>query len=306
MKHIKYPAVTLILLLFAASMAYSQEGGKPKFYYTPKSITIGLGEVYSDVIFVTDKDLFDKNQKETIKFNSVTNDNIIFDPDSVMGPYVDDSGNPLEDTLIQVLLRCGAVYWDHDENYVANTKISATDKQGQMDIISIPVRLHEPMLWKCKMEVINPKNSKFILVFGQANNATTGAGNDGAPQGKLDVMYAESELAPADSIKGFDARWTIPSTNGTLWNILPPADNPAFYGSSIDLTSKSDKDTVTFKWYRFDVPDQSDAAKNPKGLKWFICDGETGGAIFKYDMRSLSTIVNADGASEIEIGRAHV
>lgn len=299
MKKIRYLPYIFLLLLIAVNFLQSQENRKPKFFYTPKAIVIGKGEMFSYYFHITDPDLFDKNQKEVIHFKSVNQPDIEFIPDSIEGPYVDDSGNPLEDTLIQVLFRSPDVQWEHNDNYISEIKLTATDKKGLADEIIIPVRLLDEVIWKCKMIVVNPKNTTFELQFGQGAGATTGAGNDGAPAGKLDIMYAETELSPVDSIKGFDARWTISATNGTLWNIQPAADSVRFHGRSIDLTSSSNKDTITFKWYRYDIPDQSDAVKNSKRLMWYICDGETGGAKFKYEMRSLTTIVNVDGASEI-------
>jgi hypothetical protein len=300
MKTMNYSIAILLQLILAAGSAMSQENKPPKFYYSPHSIILGKGEVYSDYIHVTDANLFIKNVFEELTFKSVNQDSIIFDPAIIKGPFVDNAGNPDVDTLRQVLLKCSNVNWLHDENYIATVKLLVTDKAGLWDQISYPVRIHEPVKWKVKMLVQNPKITKFELIFGQAENATTGAGNDGAPEGKLDLMYAETELTPVDSIKGFDARWTISKTNGTLWNIQPfPGNNIQFSGTTIDLTSSSPKDTVTFKWYIYDIPSSTDVVKNPNGLSWYICDGETGGAKFKYDMRTLKAIVNSTSISEI-------
>jgi hypothetical protein len=300
MKKMNYSIAILFLMILAAGYVRSQENKPPKFFYSPHSIILGKGGIYSDYIHVTDANLFIKNVFEELTFKSINQDSIIFDPAIIKGPFVDNAGNPDADTLRQVLLKCSDVDWLHDENYIATVKLLVTDKAGLWDQVSFPVRIHEPVKWKVKMLVQNPKITKFELIFGQAVNATTGQGNDGAPEGKLDIMYAETELTPVDSIKGFDARWTISKTNGTLWNIQPfPGNNIQFNGTTIDLTSSSPKDTVTFKWYIYDIPDPTDYVKNPNNLSWYICDGETGGAKFKYDMRTLKAIVNSPSISEI-------
>jgi len=288
-------ALTAVIVFFCAAGVLFAEYS-PTITYTAHSIAVMKGGSFNDRIFVSDSDLFKSDRQEKLKIEVLSPSGIDVSPDSIVGPLTGYT-----DTLIQVVLQCDKCNWQHDVNYGVVITVRVYDKEANYVDLPINVTMYEPVLWKCKMTVENFKatNSR-ELVFGQAQEATTGWGDDCNPEGKLDSQFVEQELLPMQPKISFDARWTIPGTDGTLWNIQPTLHRTyIFKGSSVDLATESNKDTMVFRWYRYDIPDTTDASKNPNAYKWYICDGETGGQQFKFNMRTLASMVSSKGIAQM-------
>lgn len=73
--------------------------------------------------------------------------------------------------------------------------------------------------------IVNGNRSSQTMEFGVGDRATTGY--EGYLRSRMDSDYCEYELPPLPPIAMFDARWTLPETNGLLRNIYPVHPDPA-------------------------------------------------------------------------------
>ena len=92
----------------------------------------------------------------------------------------------------------------------------------------------------------------------------------------------------------FDARWTIPLTNGTYRNIFPRAkqgvqDVRIYKGrfqAGGEVGNTSIYYPVSISWNKNEIPDKNDAQINPTGAQWFIRDAASNGNLFNYNMKT--------------------
>lgn len=73
--------------------------------------------------------------------------------------------------------------------------------------------------------IVNGNRSSQTMEFGVGDRATTGY--ERYPSSRMDADYCEYELPPLPPTAVFDARWTLPETNGLLRSIYPVYPDPS-------------------------------------------------------------------------------
>ncbi len=295
--------LTAAITCICMSLTATAENNCPILYNVPHDIVVARGASYSDTLIAYDADLFIKNLNERLTFEVVSPKFLTVIPEKIQGPLLEKNGDPRKDTILEVVIYTGSANWDVDDTYITDFKIRVEDVYNCSDTITVPVRLWEQPVWSCVLNVENLRGNGKELTFGQGMNATTGDGTYGSETGELDAMYAEYEIPAVNESTVFDARWTIPTRTGTLWNIQPGKymEMSLFWrGTTLDNTNDTDDDTILFKWDPGQIPAVKDAIENPYQYVWYICDGETGGQEFKVNMKNLDVVVNEGYVVKIE------
>ena len=278
---------------------------KPDITSAPKVRCIDKGQPFEDTLFVSDHDLLrgenagDPSETLTMKVenkdgNPLTDFTVT--PNPIKGPKTNDT--------VKVLLKTDAFNVAPDADGKVTIHVIVTDASGMSDTLVFRLKYSDPTDFVCQLLIENtapggtPGTKEFawkILEFGTApRDATTGDGLDGEDVGTLDYNYCEYDLPPIPPEDVFDARWTIPLTNGTYRNIFPRAkqgvqDVRIYKGrfqSGGEVGNTSIYYPVSISWDKNQIPDKNDAQHNPTGAQWFIRDASSNGNLFNYNMKT--------------------
>lgn len=194
----------------------------PELRGLPPIRCVIAGEPYRDSLCVSDRDLgrlaapdvltlsaegFVQGQPDPLQLRvSPATINGPVDPDDCTPIFIESDGIPI------------AYAGDKMEIVV-----TVQDQAGNIDELRYEISVSDVVDFAMSVTVRNTNltdgNATQELVFGLAQNATTGEEN--ANLGQLDSIYCEYELPPLPPTDVFDARWTIPTRNGTLRNFFP-------------------------------------------------------------------------------------
>jgi len=278
---------------------------RPNITAAPTVRCVDKGMPYADTILVSDYDL----QRDTTGGNPSETLTIgVYDKNGapLTGFTVEPStikGTRQKDT-VKVLVKSSSFDIPPDADGKVTIMVIVTDASGMSDTLIYRLKYSDPTDFVCDLLVENTyignvpgdqKSAWQILQFGTApRDATTGDGMDNEKVGTLDYKFCEYDLPPIPPKDVFDARWTIPQTNGILRNIFPRAkagvwDTRRYVGifqAGGTIGNGSGFYPVSLSWNPADIPAQGDAIKNPTGSQWFIRDAISQGNNFNYNMKT--------------------
>ncbi len=313
-----------VLTLFVDSTNH-----RPRLTSAPKVICVEEGKPYTDTLLVWDYDLKrgqkpgDPSEELTLRVIQPPS-GFTLTPNRISGPLTNDT--------VRVIIRTDAFNAPKDPDGKVTIRIEVRDAAGMTDTLVYRVKVSEQTDFVCQLLVENTfpgntpgdrKSAWQILEFGTApRNATTGEGLDGEPVGTLDEAFCEYELPSLPPTDVFDARWTIPLTNGTLRNIFPrgKAGVPDFriykgrFQAGGEVGNTSIFYPVSISWEKNQIPDKDDAQRNPTGAQWFIRDDKSNGNVFNYNMKTGEgypiggdiTIIDEGNRWRVQINRDNV
>lgn len=284
-----------VLTLFVDSTNH-----KPRITSAPKVICVDQGQPYSDTLLVSDYDLKrgtqpgDPTEELTLRVIQPPT-GFTLEPSVIRGT--------LENDTVKVVIKTSAFNAPADPDGKVTIRVEVRDASGNADTLIYRVKVSDPTDFICTLLIENTfpgnipgdrKSAWQELQFGTApRNATTGEGLDGEPVGTLDYAFCEYELPSIPPTDIFDARWTIPLTNGTLKNIFPRAKNvpdirvwKGRFQAGGEVGNTSINYPVSISWNKDDIPDKNDAQRNPTGGQFFIRDGKSNGNVFNYNMKT--------------------
>ena len=262
---------------------------RPHIMAAPLVRCIDKGSAYVDTLKVTDWDL-QRNEVITIKVVQPST-GFTVEPANVSGPK----------TLAEVekgfTVKVKASSFDAtpDPDGKVTIKVVVTDASGMTDEITYRLKYSEETDFICPITIENSKGGIQAMQFGTApKDATTGDGLDGEPIGTLDNQFCEYELPPQPQKDVFDARWTVPNTNGTLRDIFPRAKTnvqdiriyKGIFQAGGVTGSGSLNYPIYIRWNKNDIPAKDDTKRNPTGSQWFIRDAGSNGNVFHYNMKT--------------------
>lgn len=278
---------------------------KPDITSAPLVRCIDRGKPYEDTLLVSDYDLLrgekpgDPSETLTLKVedrqgNPLTG--FTLTPSTITGPLAKDT--------VKVVIKTNNFDVAPDADGRVTIVVIVTDASGMSDTLIYRLKYSEPTDFICTLLIENtpvggtPGQKEFgwfELEFGTApKDATTGDGLDGEKVGTLDYKFCEYDIPPIPPKDVFDARWTIPLTNGTYRNIFPRAKQGVqdvriykgrFQGGG-EVGNTSIYYPVSISWDKNEIPDKTDAQKNPTGAQWFIRDAASNGNVFNYNMKT--------------------
>lgn len=170
-------------------------------------------------------------------------------------------------------------------------KVSVSDGVSE-DILTYRLKVSDDTKFVSKLTVKNSEGGQQILEWGTAEkNVTTGDATDNFAIGRLDSNYCEYELPPYPTTDVFDARWTIPTINGTVRNIYPSNVNKTqIYIAQIqpgDVQGSGSKVyPIKVSWDLTSVPATTDNIKNPTKATWYLRDALSNGSLFNVNMNT--------------------
>jgi predicted outer membrane repeat protein len=248
---------------------------------------IEIGKPYSGQLVVSDRDLLRLGGSESL---TITADaGLTVTPASpIRGPRTTDT--------VRLTISTNNFNLQPGTDGKATITVTATDSKGASTTISYKVNVSQPTDFVSQLlisnTVLGDESAFQVVEWGTAQNATTGEALNAL--GKLDSNYCEYELPPLPPADVFDARWTIPSSQGTLRNIFPRAiagvEGQAIYKGRFQGGEVSGSGSANYpiriKWKKTDVPSRTDAVRNPAGSSWWLLDGLTQGNIFAVNMNT--------------------
>ncbi|MCX7879896.1 MAG: YCF48-related protein [Ignavibacteria bacterium] len=272
---------------------------KPRITNAPKVRCVDIGKSYEDTLYVWDYDLrrgrVPGDPTEELTLRVIRPAGFTIEPSVIRGIRDKDT--------VKVLIKTTAFPDARDPDGKVSIFVEVTDASGARDTLIYRVQISAPTDFVCTLRVENTfpgnipgdgKSAWQLLYFGTApRDATTGDGLDGEAVGTLDAVFCEYELPAIPPIDVFDARWSVPLTNGTHRNIFPRARNlPDFriykgrFQAGGVVGNTSTFYPVSIRWRKDEIPDKNDAQRNPTGSQWFIRDDRSNGNIFNYNMKT--------------------
>ncbi len=259
----------------------------PDLTNAPLAACVEQGDAYSADILVEDIDLFRDPSKgtETLTLTIIEpNDRYTLSPSTITGDGTDSTAT------ITITADNG-----FDGNAVdgrVRFVIAVTDADGATDTLVYFVKLSEPTLFTADILIENSNGEQEVLTWGMATEATTGDNQDDQGFGILDFdKYCENELPPFPQQTIFDARWSIPQTEGTLKNIFPSQTNEELlvylgrFQPGGETGNVNKYFPIRFTWDTSEIPDIADNTNNPNGSEWILRDGGSNGQVFSINMK---------------------
>lgn len=283
-----------VLTLFVDSTNH-----RPRLTSAPKVICVDRGKPYSDTLLVWDYDLkrgrVQGDPTEELTLRVISPPGFSLEPSVVRGILTKDT--------VKVIIKTNNFNAPTDPDGKVTIRVEVADASGARDTLVYRLKISDATDFVCNLLIENtfpgnPPGSKMSawqeLQFGTApRDATTGDGLDGEPVGTLDEKFCEYELPSIPPADVFDARWTIPLTNGTTRNIFPRAKNtPDFrvykgrFQAGGEVGNTSTYYPIVISWRKDEIPDKTDATRNPTGAQWFIRDDKSNGNVFNYNMKT--------------------
>ncbi len=253
----------------------------PHVFQTPQVVCRSNGDNVNDTIKVSDVDLL---RAETLKLRLVGQNasGLKVTPDSVAGPLQIDTANVAITGTLNV----------NPYKTVDTVLVEVTDVHGGApDTLKYIIRISENTIFSANIVIANNKGAFETITWGAGSKATTGDNATKGGIGHLDSNYCEYELPVMPYTDVFDARWTVPNTNGMLRNFFPGCASgqqgveiyKGRYQAGGVVGNQDEYYPVTFKWKMSEVPQRNDAQKNPCGGTYYLMDG-VGGSLFAVDM----------------------
>lgn len=284
-----------VLTLFVDSTNH-----KPRVSSAPKVICVDQGQPYSDTLLVWDYDLKrgsqpgDPTEELTLRVIQPAT-GFTIEPNVIRGT--------LDNDTVKVIIKTDAFNAPKDPDGKVTIRVEVRDASGSADTLVFRVKVSDATDFICTLLIENTfpgqtpgdrQSAWQELQFGTApRNATTGEGLDGEAVGTLDYDFCEYELPSIPPIDVFDARWSIPLTNGTHRNIFPRAKNvpdirvwKGRFQAGGEVGNTSINYPVSISWNKDEIPDKNDAQRNPTGGQFFIRDGKSNGNVFNYNMKT--------------------
>ena len=264
----------------------------PEITGVPSAECWDLGQPYSDTLTISDIDLDRIFEEEVLTVRVIEpNDGSITVEPSIINGFDEDQ------TEVQVVVTSGSLNIPLGPDDKGTITIEVTDAAGNVVTRTYKIKVSEPVDFVCELTIENNIGSFEVLEWGISHVGTlptTGDGRDGADIGTLDKAYCEFELAPLPPSDVFDARWTLPSTNGVLRTIYPAgSDNfpeQFLYKAIIQPGGENGNSNImypiTVTWDRTCIPDLDDTGANIDGSTWYIRDGFSNGDFFDINMRT--------------------
>jgi len=287
------------------SLRVDSTNHRPDITSAPIVRCVDRGKPYEDTLLVSDYDLkrgqLPGDPSETLTLTvEDKNGNVLngftLTPNPITGPRDKDT--------VPVLIKTDNFDIAPDADGKVTIYVIVTDASGMSDTLKYRLKYSDPVDFICPLLIENTKPGDQpgevgfawqILEFGTApKDATTGDGFDGEDVGTLDYNFCEYDLPPIPPKDVFDARWTIPLTNGTYRNIFPRAkqgvQDVRIYKGRVqaggEVGNTSIYYPVSISWDKNDIPDKNDAQINPTGSQWFIRDASSNGNLFNYNMKT--------------------
>jgi photosystem II stability/assembly factor-like uncharacterized protein len=275
---------------------------KPRFLTSPLVKCLSKGQAYLDTVLVDELDLERINPPNggpLVTFNA----QVLTPPNSSLTVTLKlkNSTQPGEtDTLIINTNNFDLTPDPTDGRVTIKIRVWQTwNNVDYADTITYRMKVSDPADFISTIRVQNHIPPDYTpgaykdLEWGTANRVgsspTTGDGSDSYAIGSLDFNFCEYELPPIPPNDVFDARWTIPQTNGTTRDIYPRAV-PASVGSYIfrakfqaggEVNGSSIYYPVTLTWDKSLIPAHVPNSNTPS---WWIRDGVSNGQYFTYNM----------------------
>jgi predicted outer membrane repeat protein len=274
----------------------------PKFLVAPIVDCLIEGQQIEEDIVAFDRDLLrDGVDKEQLVFSVINPPTLIVEPETIDGQLTNDTVT----VKLKNIDPNGLVI---DWNVVVDGRIEVCivvkDKGGntgfKSDTLCFDIRVSEEVTFLSQLSVTNSLGHSQLLDWGTATKATTGDGLDKKTLGQLDSNYCEIEIPPLTNTDVFDARWSIPTVNGTYRNLFPTATQSTetaieyrykgtFQSGGVNSSGSSTNYPVTLTWKPETVPAVDDVVKNPRGSKWVIIDGASAGSYFYVNMHDIAS-----------------
>lgn len=188
-----------------------------------------------------------------------------------------------------------------------DVKVVVTDANGGTpDTAVFKVNVSEPTTFTSRLRIQNNKGAFETLTWGSATKATTGDNITLGGLGKLDSNYCEYELPPIPPLDIFDARWTVPSKTGMLYNVFPSCNagtqgidiyKGRFQAGSVN-GDNSEYFPVRISWLKSSVPAPSNTQLNPCGGTYFLRDA-VGGVLYNINMAAGAGRTEGSGNYEL-------
>jgi predicted outer membrane repeat protein len=279
---------------------------RPVLSAIPNVNCVDIAGGYVDTLVVTDADLrrsatANPNQ-ETVTLTVVSPSGLTLEPSTITGPTADD-----KDTRT-VVIRSGAGFNPpRDQDGKITVRVEATDASGLSRTLVYRLKVSDETRFVSRLKVTNSINATQLLDWGIADrNVSTGDGTDNAAQGKLDSNYCEFELPPYPVLDAFDARWTIPTINGTVRSIYPASVNKnQSYFAQIQPGGETGGGSglypITISWDKSSVPARTNTASNPTGATWYLRDATSFGSLFNVNMNTGDARLS-NGFEKVETG----
>lgn len=265
----------------------------PHIFDLPIARCVDKNKEYTDSIRVWDKDLLRWDDSETLTLTVVepAGAGLTLDPAVINGADYDND-------TVMVQIHTDDFNVEPDADGKVTIVIEVEDADGATHRIEYKVKVSKATDFLSMITVTNNLGNREILSWGTAPDATTGDGLDfeeEGTKGKLDFDYCEFELPPKPHSDIFDARWGIPTNNGTLRSIFPravPGEERTIYWRAFIQSGGifGDNTThypLTLEWDPNEIPQIDDTQANPSGATWYIRDGGSNGNRFHFDMRTL-------------------
>ncbi len=260
----------------------------PSLSAAPTVSCIDLKTTYTDSLTVIDLDLerdpLKATNPETLTLSVVLpTSGLAIEPATIKGPST---------KKIKVAIKSLAGFNPpRDNDGKITIKVKVSDGVSE-DILTYRLKISDDTKFVSKLTVKNSEGGKQILEWGTAEkNVTTGDATDNFAIGRLDSNYCEYELPPYPTTDIFDARWTIPTINGTLRNVYPSNVNKnQIYIAQIqpgDVQGSGSKVyPIKINWDLTSVPANTDATKNPTKATWYLRDALSNGSLFNINMNT--------------------
>ncbi len=192
----------------------------------PSVHCVQAGEAYADSLVVFDVDL-ERTAGGTERIHAwAENPALGFE----VSPAV--ISGPLGDGRATFTIRSGAVPSTPGK---VRIRVLVADEAtyingGEPMLVDYYITVSRPTPFRMPLKVwveniVNGNRSSQTMEFGVGDRATTGY--EGYLRPRTDSDYCEYELPPLPPTAVFDARWTLPETNGLLRNIYPVYPDPS-------------------------------------------------------------------------------
>lgn len=268
----------------------------PTLLQSPIIRCVEAGKPYTDTIRVTDVDL---------RRTQAANEELTFEVTEPAGTWnfsPEKLSSPVADT------QRVAISTDNLQGNIVDGRIRivviVTDRQGAKDTLTYSVAVSDETRFSATVRVENNLGAFQNLTFGVGGSTIATRGDEATSFGKLDSNYCEYELPPVPYIDVFDARWTVPTRNGTIRNIHPFSNSA---GQSIyqgrfqaggETGQSSNYYPVRLTWCKDQIPAKD--ANNPGS--YYIRDDQSNGQLFDFNMKtgtgkSIPSVQKRDGVN---------
>ncbi|MBL7999507.1 MAG: T9SS type A sorting domain-containing protein, partial [Candidatus Kapabacteria bacterium] len=274
----------------------------PEITSAPNVRCVESGQSFTDSVWVRDIDL---RRTETVNVAVLSPSGLTVEPATINGNRSSDS--------VRVAVK-GNPFTVNPYVTEVRVRLRVTDANGgRPDTLEYTIKVSEQSRFTSRLRVANKQGAFEDLFWGTGANATTGDDAQAGGIGKLDSNYCEYELPPVPPFDVFDARWGIPSRNGTLRNFFPNCQTGSnrllAYKGRFQSGGVNGQTTnyypVTMTWNKDSVPARNNTQLNPCGGTWFLRDG-VGGNLYNINMNTGVARVSTTSNYEVAVNGSEV